>query len=151
MSAFYGVYHGASGLRAIAKRVRALTHLLREGLTELGFEVHSGPCFDTLRIGTGNRHQVVLDAADAVIGTLRTMGVSRRQLFGNVLRESMLIGVPGTVVGLVLGWLLGAGLTGLVVRTIDDLYFRLELETLQWIDRDNHRYGAPGGRSLRRG
>lgn len=67
----------------------------------------------------------------AVIGTLRTMGVTRRQLFGNVLRESMLIGVPGTVIGLALGWLLGAGLTGLVVRTIDDLYFRLELGTLQ--------------------
>ncbi len=62
-----------------------------------------------------------------VIGTLRTIGVSRRQLFWSVLQESLLVGVPGTVVGLALGWLLGRGLTALVVRTIDDLYFRLQV------------------------
>jgi putative ABC transport system permease protein len=61
-----------------------------------------------------------------VIGTLRTLGVSRAQLFTSVLRESLLVGTPGTVIGLMLGWLLGAGLTRLVVRTIDDLYFQLE-------------------------
>ena len=62
-----------------------------------------------------------------VIGTLRTMGVSRRQLFMSVIQESFLVGIPGTVIGLLLGWLLGHGLTSLVVRTIDDLYFRLQV------------------------
>lgn len=61
-----------------------------------------------------------------VIGTLRTLGVSRAQLFVSVLRESLLVGIPGTVIGMVFGWMLGAGLTRLVVRTIDDLYFQLE-------------------------
>jgi putative ABC transport system permease protein len=62
-----------------------------------------------------------------VIGTLRTIGVTRRQLFAAIIRESMLVGVPGTAIGLALGWLLGQGLTELVVRTIDDLYFRLQV------------------------
>ena len=59
-----------------------------------------------------------------VIGTLRTMGVSRRELFVAVLKEALLVGIPGTGLGLVVGTLLGHGLTDLVARTIDDLYFR---------------------------
>lgn len=62
-----------------------------------------------------------------IIGTLRTMGVSRRQLFASVIWESLLVGLPGTGAGLLLGLALGRGLTSLVVRTIDDLYFRLEV------------------------
>jgi putative ABC transport system permease protein len=62
-----------------------------------------------------------------IIGTLRTIGVTRRQLFGSVVGESLLVGLPGTAIGLALGWLLGEGLTELVVRTIDDLYFRLRV------------------------
>ncbi len=65
-----------------------------------------------------------------VIGTFRTLGVSRAQLFMSVLRESLLVGMPGTLIGLMLGWLLGAGLTRLVVRTIDDLYFQLQFSGL---------------------
>jgi putative ABC transport system permease protein len=65
-----------------------------------------------------------------VIGTLRTIGVSRQQLFVSVLRESLLVGMPGTLLGLILGGLLGIGLTRLVVRTIDDLYFQLQFSGL---------------------
>lgn len=65
-----------------------------------------------------------------VIGTFRTLGVSRAQLFMSVLRESLLVGMPGTLIGMLLGWLLGAGLTRLVVRTIDDLYFQLQFSGL---------------------
>jgi putative ABC transport system permease protein len=70
-----------------------------------------------------------------VIGTLRTIGVTRRQLFSSVLQESFIVGVPGTLIGLSLGWLLGNGLTALVVRTIDDLYFRLQVAgiPLDWL------------------
>lgn len=69
-----------------------------------------------------------------IIGTMRTIGVTRRQLFGAVVRESLLVGLPGTAIGLLLGWLLGEGLTDLVIRTIDDLYFRLQLAegSLDW-------------------
>jgi putative ABC transport system permease protein len=64
------------------------------------------------------------------IGILRSMGVDRRGLIRTVLTEALLVGVPGTVLGLLLGALLGGGLTGLVVQTIDDLYFRLRVDAL---------------------
>ncbi len=65
MSAFYAVYHGPDGLRAIAHRVRGLTAVLRAGLTSLGYETGDAEYFDTLRIETGDRHQDVIDRADA--------------------------------------------------------------------------------------
>lgn len=64
------------------------------------------------------------------IGVFRSLGVDRRGIAGSVLREALWVGVPGTIAGLALGTLLGAGLTGLVVRTIDDLYFRLRVDAL---------------------
>ncbi len=50
MASMYAVYHGPDGLRAIARRVRAMTCALRAGLRKLGYEVDSGPVFDTLRV-----------------------------------------------------------------------------------------------------
>jgi putative ABC transport system permease protein len=64
------------------------------------------------------------------IGILRSVGVDRRGLVGAILSEALVVGVPGTLLGLVFGALLGAGLTGLVVQTIDDLYFRLRVDAL---------------------
>jgi putative ABC transport system permease protein len=64
------------------------------------------------------------------IGILRSVGVDRRGLVRAILTEALIVGVPGTVLGLLIGALLGAGLTGLVVRTIDDLYFRLRVDAL---------------------
>lgn len=63
----------------------------------------------------------------AQIGTLRTLGVTRGELFRAVLGEAVGVGLPGTLIGLALGSMLGIGLTRLVARTIDDLYFRLEV------------------------
>ena len=62
-----------------------------------------------------------------LIGMLRALGVSRRQIFAMILGEALIIGVAGTVIGLVCGTLLGAELTRLVTRTINDLYFVLEV------------------------
>jgi putative ABC transport system permease protein len=64
------------------------------------------------------------------IGILRSMGVARRGLVRTILSEALVVGVPGTLLGLLIGALLGYGLTGLVVRTIDDLYFRLRVDAL---------------------
>jgi putative ABC transport system permease protein len=59
------------------------------------------------------------------LGVLRSLGLDRRGAAAAVLGEAMIVGIPGTILGLALGAALGSGLTSLVVRTIDDLYFRL--------------------------
>lgn len=58
---------------------------------------------------------------------LRTIGLTRRQLLASVLVEAAAIGVVGTLAGLMLGELLASGLVELVLRTMDDLYFRRAL------------------------
>ncbi|HSH79617.1 MAG TPA: FtsX-like permease family protein [Herpetosiphonaceae bacterium] len=58
-----------------------------------------------------------------LIGTLRCVGVTRRQIFALIMLEALLVGLTGAVAGSVLGVLLGRGLVGLVTQTINDLYF----------------------------
>ena len=48
MAGMYGVYHGASGLRAIALRVKRLTDTLTRTLLENGVSLVEGERFDTL-------------------------------------------------------------------------------------------------------
>ncbi|HRP87982.1 MAG TPA: ABC transporter permease, partial [Gammaproteobacteria bacterium] len=64
------------------------------------------------------------------LGILRSVGVARGGVVRAILSEALVVGVPGTLLGLLLGGLLGSGLTALVVQTIDDLYFRLRVDAL---------------------
>ena len=50
MAGFYAVYHGADGLRGIARRVHGLTRRLAEGLRGLGVQPVHPHFFDTLRL-----------------------------------------------------------------------------------------------------
>ena len=50
MAGFYAVYHGADGLRGIARRVHGLTRRLAEGLRGLGVQLVHPHFFDTLRL-----------------------------------------------------------------------------------------------------
>ena len=52
MASMYAVYHGPKGLKAIAERVHALTGILADGLTRLGYPPRHRSVFDTLRIET---------------------------------------------------------------------------------------------------
>jgi putative ABC transport system permease protein len=65
-----------------------------------------------------------------LLGTLRALGATRRQVFGLVLGEAALLGVAGAALGIVLGILLGGGLLRLVTRTIEDLYFAVTVREL---------------------
>lgn len=65
-----------------------------------------------------------------LVGTLRALGVTRRQIFSQVIIEAMLIGGIGTVCGIALGIALGSGLVERVVRTINDLYFVVSVSEL---------------------
>lgn len=57
-----------------------------------------------------------------LLGRLRAIGVTRREVFGLVLGEALAVGVIGTALGLLLGIVLGRGLVDLVAQTINDLY-----------------------------
>lgn len=65
-----------------------------------------------------------------MIGTLRVLGVTRQEVFVQVLIEAVLVGLVGTVVGLALGYLLAQGLVRMVTSTINDLYFVLVVNQL---------------------
>ena len=49
MSGFYAAYHGAEGLRKIAKRILFYREILITALTWLGIEVDKTEGFDTIR------------------------------------------------------------------------------------------------------
>jgi putative ABC transport system permease protein len=63
-----------------------------------------------------------------VLGTLRTLGVIRRQVFASVLAEAALLSVLGAILGLGLGVALGRGAVGLVTQTINDFYFVVSVQ-----------------------
>jgi glycine dehydrogenase len=50
IAAFYAVYHGASGLKNIAKRTSLLANMLSISLSKLGFKNENVSYFDTLQI-----------------------------------------------------------------------------------------------------
>lgn len=63
-----------------------------------------------------------------MIGTLRALGATRRQIFALILGEAFLLGLVGTVLGLGLGIIFGRGAVGLVSQTISDLYFTVNVQ-----------------------
>jgi putative ABC transport system permease protein len=67
----------------------------------------------------------------ATIGLLRALGAQRNEVVTGFLVESAVIGIVGTLFGLVLGNALAQGLLGLVLRTIGDLSFAAALGAAQ--------------------
>jgi putative ABC transport system permease protein len=57
-----------------------------------------------------------------LIGSLRALGVTRREIWVLIMTEALVLGVLATALGLPAGVLLGGGLLRLVTRTINDLY-----------------------------
>ena len=119
-----------TGLRLIATESRtatleAMTRSFRMNLTVLSllalmvgmFIIYNTITFSVVR----RRH---------IIGLLRAQGVTRREIFRQLLADGLLLGLPGTLLGIGLGILLGEGLVGLVARTINDIYFALQVTDL---------------------
>jgi glycine dehydrogenase len=71
MAGMYAVYHGPEGLKAIARRVHALTARLAAGLTGLGFKVEPEHFFDTITVHTGQFTEQIHQAAVAAGINLR--------------------------------------------------------------------------------
>jgi putative ABC transport system permease protein len=110
----------ASGVRAgsTAQMIRAFQWNLT-ALSLLALVVGMFLIYQTMTFSVVQRRPL--------IGSLRAIGVTRAEIFALVMGEAALIGVVGTVAGLVLGWALARGLLGLVTRTINDLYFVLSV------------------------
>lgn len=66
-----------------------------------------------------------------LFGTLRCLGVSRREVFALVAGEALIIGVLGSALGVLLGIVLGQGAVRLVTQTINDLYFVVTVRGVQ--------------------
>ncbi len=49
MAGFYGVYHGADGIKQIAERIHCIAALLEKEITALGYEQLNRDYFDTIR------------------------------------------------------------------------------------------------------
>jgi putative ABC transport system permease protein len=66
-----------------------------------------------------------------LFGTLRCLGVTRREVFILVLSEALIIGIIGSIFGLVFGLILGQGAVRLVTQTINDLFFVITVRGVQ--------------------
>jgi len=123
--------HLPAGLAIVPAQARAsalsqMTRAFRLNLTALsllalvvgGFLIYNAMTFTVLQ-------------RRSLFGTLRALGVSRGELYTQVLIEAGLIGLAGTALGLLLGVALGEGLLHLVTRTINDLYFQLTVQGLR--------------------
>jgi len=58
-----------------------------------------------------------------LFATLRTLGVTRAEVFRAITAEALWLGVVGTALGLMLGTQLARALLVLITRTMNDLYF----------------------------
>ena len=66
----------------------------------------------------------------SVLGILRSLGMTRRQIFLFILLEALILGLVGTVLGLALGIIFGRGTVSLVSQTISDLYFSVNVQRI---------------------
>lgn len=65
-----------------------------------------------------------------VIGILRSLGSSKRQIFAFIVGEALVLGLIGTVLGLGLGVIFGRFTVGIISQTINDLYFSVNVNTV---------------------
>ena len=65
-----------------------------------------------------------------VIGALRALGVTRQQIFALVLSEALVIGLIGSVMGVLLGIVIGRGILNIITQTITDLFFVVSVQKL---------------------
>ena len=69
IAGMYAVYHGPHGIRRIAHRVHKLAAVLAAGLGRLGYSIHHGAYFDTIRVSVpeGKANQILLLARERKI------------------------------------------------------------------------------------
>ena len=66
----------------------------------------------------------------SLIGRLRALGVTKSEILSMILKEAVIIGLIGTILGITAGIGLAQFLLGLVTQSINDLYFVLSVQEL---------------------
>ena len=107
--------------QTIEKLTRAF-NLNLSALSMLGLVVGMFLIYNIMTFSVVQRHEL--------IGRLRTLGMTRRQIFGYIAGEALLIGAIGTGIGIFLGFILAGQLIHLVTQTINDLYYVLSVRRL---------------------
>jgi putative ABC transport system permease protein len=64
----------------------------------------------------------------SLFGILRCLGTTPRQLLTLIMGESAILGLLGSLVGLVLGVVLARSIVGLITQTINDFYFVVSVQ-----------------------
>jgi len=111
--------------RARSQSVESLTDAFRLNLTALSLlalVVGMFLIYNTITFSVVQRRPV--------IGTLRCLGVTRGEIFRQILLETLLLGMIGGLVGIGLGIVLGRGAVGLVSQTINDLYYTVNVRSV---------------------
>ncbi len=65
-----------------------------------------------------------------VIGILRSIGSTKRQIFAFIIGEAFILGIIGTILGVGLGIIFGRFTVGIITQTINDLYFSVTVNTV---------------------
>jgi putative ABC transport system permease protein len=65
-----------------------------------------------------------------LFGTLRCLGVTRHEVFGMVMVEAVLVGLVGSVLGILLGIIMGRQTVDMVTTTINDLYYTTTVQAV---------------------
>jgi glycine dehydrogenase len=63
MAAFYAIYHGAHGLKTIARRIHRFTSIIAKGLQQSGITLLNNSWFDTLIIKAGEQQKTIYQRA----------------------------------------------------------------------------------------
>ncbi|MHA7868759.1 MAG: aminomethyl-transferring glycine dehydrogenase [Salipiger thiooxidans] len=77
MAGFYAVFHGATGLKAIAQRIHLKTARLARGLEDAGYAVETETFFDTITVEVGLLQRGILQAATKEGVNLRRVGKTK--------------------------------------------------------------------------
>lgn len=109
--------------RAIARLSQSF-ELNLSALSLLGLLVAMFLIYNTMMFSVVQRRDL--------IARMRVMGVARKEVFQLVLVEALLIAIIATGIGLLIGWLLAHVLLYFVTRTINDLYYVLQVTQLYW-------------------
>lgn len=109
------VEYGA-GDRTVRQMTRAF-YINISALSLLSLVVGMFLIYNTLTFMVVQRRQL--------IGSLRALGVTRREIFLLIVREATLIGLAGTLIGIGVGIVLGHTLLGMIAKTISEVFARL--------------------------